>query len=143
VDTFLNDPQIQQELGVSKKWARSNDEVYDAYDKYAAYETTHFVVSLLDKGLKDYITNSGGAEAWVLNLKGADKYGEKLRGVPPTPVKFGGVELGKMRALVYSNEARLAFIEVTNAGHSIAAYKPLEVQQGFYAYLSGDLWKSG
>ncbi|KAF4682982.1 hypothetical protein FOZ60_009789 [Perkinsus olseni] len=27
VDTFLNNPQIQQELGVSKKWATSNDEV--------------------------------------------------------------------------------------------------------------------
>ncbi|KAF4679853.1 hypothetical protein FOZ60_014455 [Perkinsus olseni] len=108
VDTFLNNPQIQQELGVSKKWATSNDEVYKAYDIYTAYETTPFVVSLLDKGLK-----------------------------------FGGVELGKMRALVYSNQARLAFIKVTEAGHSIVAYKPREVQQGFLAYLSGDLWKSG
>ncbi|KAF4730380.1 hypothetical protein FOZ62_031307 [Perkinsus olseni] len=93
-------------------------------------------------GDQDYITNSVGAETWVLNLKGADKYGEKLRGVPPTPVKFGGVELGKMRALEYPNRARLAFIEVTNAGHIIPLYKPREVQQGFYAYLFGNLWKS-
>ncbi|KAF4721989.1 hypothetical protein FOZ62_002444 [Perkinsus olseni] len=93
-------------------------------------------------GDQDYITNSVGTETWVLNLKGADKYGDKLRGVPPTPVKFGGVELGYMRALDYPNRARLAFTEVTNAGHIIPLYKPREVQQGFYAYLSGNLWKS-
>ncbi|KAF4712518.1 hypothetical protein FOZ62_028192, partial [Perkinsus olseni] len=150
IDTFLNDQEIQQELGVSKKWEASNDEVYNAYNKYTTYNTTYFVTSLLDKGLKvlvmngdqDYITNSVGAETWVLNLNGADKYGERLRGVPRTPVEFGGVELGMMRALAYSNQARLAFIEVTNAGHIIPLYKPLELQQGFYAYLSGDLWKS-
>ncbi|KAF4689451.1 hypothetical protein FOZ60_001636 [Perkinsus olseni] len=126
-------------------------------------EETKYVLKVLDtsltKGLKvlvmngdqDYITNSVGAETWVLNLNGADKYGERLRGVPRTPVEFGGVELGMMRALAYSNQARLAFIEplsasscfeVTNAGHIIPLYKPLELQQGFYAYLSGDLWKS-
>ncbi|KAF4719018.1 hypothetical protein FOZ63_000806 [Perkinsus olseni] len=150
VDTFLNDQEIQQELGVSKKWERSNAEVFHAYNKYTAYNTTYFVTSLLDKGFKvlvmngdqDYITNSVGTETWVLNLKGADKYGDKLRGVPPTPVKFGGVELGYMRALDYPNRARLAFTEVTNAGHIIPLYKPREVQQGFYAYLSGNLWKS-
>ncbi|KAF4667104.1 hypothetical protein FOZ61_008683 [Perkinsus olseni] len=142
IDTLLNDQEIQQELGVSKKWEASYDEVYNAYNKYTTYNTTYFVTSLLDKGLKDYITNSVGAETWVLNLKGADKYGEKLRGVPRTPVKFGGVELGMMRALVYSNQGRLAIIEVTNTGHIIPLYKLLELQQGFYAYLSGDLWKS-
>ncbi|KAF4725241.1 hypothetical protein FOZ62_023787, partial [Perkinsus olseni] len=55
--------------------------IYNAYNKYTTYNTTYFVTSLLDKGLKvlvmngdqDYITNSVGAEAWVLNLKGADK----------------------------------------------------------------------
>ncbi|KAF4752033.1 hypothetical protein FOZ62_014451, partial [Perkinsus olseni] len=88
------------------------------------------------------VCNFGGTETWVLNLKGADKYGEKLRSVPAVPVKYGGVELGMMRALVYSNQARLALIEVTNAGHIIPLYKPRELQQGFYAYLSGDLWKS-
>ncbi|KAF4689449.1 hypothetical protein FOZ60_001634 [Perkinsus olseni] len=153
IDTFLNDQETQKELGVSKKWEASNNEViavFDAYNKYAAYDTTYFVASLLDKGFKvlvmngdqDYVCNFGGTETWVLNLKGADKYGEKLRSVPAVPVKYGGVELGMMRALVYSNQARLALIEVTNAGHIIPLYKPRELQQGFYAYLSGDLWKS-
>ncbi|KAF4681035.1 hypothetical protein FOZ60_012634 [Perkinsus olseni] len=144
IDTFLNDQEIQKELGVSKKWEASNNEVFDAYNKYAAYDTTYFVASLLDKGLKvlvmngdqDYVCNFGGTETWVLNLKGADKYGEKFLS------QYGGVELGMMRALVYSNQARLAIIEVTNAGHIIPLYKPRELQQGFYAYLSGNLWKS-
>ncbi|KAF4716257.1 hypothetical protein FOZ63_020612, partial [Perkinsus olseni] len=96
---------------------------------------------LVMNGDQDYITNFGGTETWVLSLKGADTYGEKLRGVPAVPVKFGGVELGKMRALVYNNQARLALIEVTNSGHIIPYYKPSEVQQGFNAYLSGALWK--
>ncbi|KAF4747793.1 hypothetical protein FOZ62_014914, partial [Perkinsus olseni] len=68
VDTFLNDQEIQQELGVSKKWERSNAEVvavqqgprrgclphkvFHAYNKYTAYNTTYFVTSLLDKGFK-------------------------------------------------------------------------------------------
>ncbi|KAF4681037.1 hypothetical protein FOZ60_012636 [Perkinsus olseni] len=92
VDKFLNDQKIQKELGVSKKWQPTNSEVYNAYNKYTAYDTTYFVTSLLDKGLKvlvmngdqDYISNIGGTETWVLNLKGADKYGEKLRGVLKT-----------------------------------------------------------
>ncbi|KAF4754224.1 hypothetical protein FOZ63_015986, partial [Perkinsus olseni] len=93
VDKGISHYDVRVPSGQEKtKYVLKSRPVYNAYNKYTAYNTTYFVTSLLDKGLKvlvmngdqDYISNSGDTETWVLNLKGADKYGEKLRGVLKT-----------------------------------------------------------
>ncbi|KAF4744869.1 hypothetical protein FOZ62_029467, partial [Perkinsus olseni] len=120
VNEFLNKINVQTELGASKEFVEVNEEVLEAFDKFITYDTTSFVVDLLNEGIKvvvvagnyDYITNAIGNLNWMTSLKGKDNYGEKLRAVQPKTLKYpkGGV-LGTVRALKYATTgAKIAFI---------------------------------
>ncbi|KAF4653212.1 hypothetical protein FOL46_009315, partial [Perkinsus olseni] len=51
-DGFLNTQAVQKELGVSKHWEASNDQVFQAFNKYTAYEGIYHTTQLLDSKLK-------------------------------------------------------------------------------------------
>ncbi|KAF4661265.1 hypothetical protein FOL46_005818 [Perkinsus olseni] len=119
IDIFLNDQPVQQELHVSKTWTPSNKDV------------------LVVNGDQDYVTNAIGSLDWMLNLKGILNYGEQLKQVPAKTVQGATI-----KALKYSNAAKLAFIEVTNAGHSVTVYDPSAMQREVEAFLTGQLWES-
>ncbi|KAF4717665.1 hypothetical protein FOZ63_000126, partial [Perkinsus olseni] len=57
---FLNKINVQTALGVSKEFVSSNREVLDAFDKFTTYDTTRFVVDLLDGGIKVALRDQGG-----------------------------------------------------------------------------------
>ncbi|KAF4726138.1 hypothetical protein FOZ62_000275, partial [Perkinsus olseni] len=145
IDIFLNDQSVQQELHVSKTWTPNNKDVFNAFKRYIAYDATYYVTALLDKGLKvlvvngdqDYLTNAVGSLDWMVKLKGALNYGEQLKQVTPKTVQGATI-----KALKYSNAAKLAFIEVTNAGHSVTVYDPSAMQREVEAFLTGQLWES-
>ncbi|KAF4748247.1 hypothetical protein FOZ62_007550, partial [Perkinsus olseni] len=136
---------VQQELHVSKTWTPNNKDVFNAFKRYIAYDATYYVTALLDKGLKvlvvngdqDYVTNAVGSLDWMVKLKGALNYGEQLKQVPAKTVQGATI-----KALKYSNAAKLAFIEVTNAGHSVTVYDPSAMQREVEAFLTGQLWES-
>ncbi|KAF4659572.1 hypothetical protein FOZ61_004653 [Perkinsus olseni] len=146
---LLNNPSVKQELGVTKKWRATNDEVFHASLKYVAYDGTFYVAKLLDHGLKvlvvngdvDYLTSADGTKEWLFKLKGAQDYGEKLGAVTPVDLEYdrGGL-LGKLWALTYSNGGKLAFIEVTGGSHRLIRNKPDGMQQAFLDFTRGGLW---
>ncbi|KAF4679326.1 hypothetical protein FOZ60_015208 [Perkinsus olseni] len=152
---FLNRRDVQTKLGVTKLGApqafvQSNPEVREAFSKFTTYDTTSFVVDLLDGGIEvvvlagnyDYITNAIGNLNWMTSLKGKDNYGEKLRAVQPKTLKYpkGGV-LGTVRALKYATTgAKIAFINVTDGGHYSDLNNPRGIQRSFQDFLYGRFW---
>ncbi|KAF4689738.1 hypothetical protein FOZ60_001255 [Perkinsus olseni] len=60
INEFLNKINVQTALGVSKEFVSSNREVLDAFDKFTTYDTTRFVVDLLDGGIKVALRDQGG-----------------------------------------------------------------------------------
>ncbi|KAF4714988.1 hypothetical protein FOZ63_022988, partial [Perkinsus olseni] len=147
---YLNRPDVQRKLGVSGHWQHYNDEVLDALLKYNIYDATYHVEQLLDNGVKvlvlhgdqDYITNSAGALAWVLKLNGSIEYGSMLAKVADVAIPRCAPPhaLGTKRSLEYTNGAKLAFIEVSDAGHSPMVDRPLRMLSAFNSFISGLLW---
>ncbi|KAF4738817.1 hypothetical protein FOZ63_019034 [Perkinsus olseni] len=152
---FLRRRDVQTKLGVTKlgvpqAFVQSNLEVREAFSEFTAYDTTSFVVDLLDGGIEvvvlagnyDYITNAIGNLNWMTGLKGKDNYGEKLRAVQPKTLKYpkGGV-LGTVRALKYATTgAKIAFINVTDGGHYSDLNNPRGIQRSFQDFLYGRFW---
>ncbi|KAF4652886.1 hypothetical protein FOZ61_009343, partial [Perkinsus olseni] len=147
---YLNRPDVQRKLGVSGHWQHYNDEVLDALLKYNIYDATYHVEQLLDNGVKvlvlhgdqDYITNSVGALAWVLKLNGSIEYGSMLAKVTAENIPRCAPPhaLGTIRSLEYTNGAKLAFIEVSDAGHLPMIDRPLRMLSVFNSFISGLLW---
>ncbi|KAF4731617.1 hypothetical protein FOZ63_009162, partial [Perkinsus olseni] len=85
-DGFLNTQAVQKDLGVSKHWEPSNDQVFQAYNKYISYKGIYHTTQLLDSKLKvlvvngdqDYLTNAVGKTEWLFKLNGIENYGVKL-----------------------------------------------------------------
>ncbi|KAF4687863.1 hypothetical protein FOZ60_003422 [Perkinsus olseni] len=114
-DGFLNTQAVQKDLGVSKHWEPSNDQVFQAFNKYTAYEGIYHTTQLLDSKLKvlvvngdqDYLTNAVGTTEWLLKLNGIENYGVKLGQVTPVPLKDAkGRAFGNIQALKYANAAK-------------------------------------
>ncbi|KAF4735415.1 hypothetical protein FOZ62_007512 [Perkinsus olseni] len=148
-DGFLNTQAVQKDLGVSKHWEASNDQVFQAFNKYTAYEGIYHTTQLLDSKLKvlvvngdqDYLTNAVGTTEWLFKLNGIENYGVKLGQVTPVPLKDDrGRAFGKVLALKYANAARLAFLEVTGGSHSLVLNEPVGMQQTLWAVLDSGLW---
>ncbi|KAF4679353.1 hypothetical protein FOZ63_026722 [Perkinsus olseni] len=148
-DCFLNTPAVQKELGVSKHWEPSNDQVFQAFNKYTAYKGVYHTTQLLDSKLKvlvvngdqDYLTNAVGTTEWLFKLHGIENYGSMLGQVTPVPLKDAkGRPFGNIQALKYGNAARLAFLEVTGGSHRLVLNEPVGMQQTLWAFLDGGLW---
>ncbi|EER09359.1 Carboxypeptidase Y precursor, putative [Perkinsus marinus ATCC 50983] len=146
---FLNKPRVKQALGVSKTWKPLDYEVVRDFSKYSAYDGSFFVTQLLDHGLKvlavngdqDYITNAVGTTEWLFKLKGREGYGEALQHSRPQDIKYPGIGVvGTSRTSHYHNGAKLAFVEVKNAGHRIMLNQPRAMQEIFQSFLSDKLW---
>ncbi|KAF4650737.1 hypothetical protein FOL47_000896, partial [Perkinsus chesapeaki] len=145
---FYNSKDVQTKLGVSKAWKPLDKEVLAHFIKYAAFDVTFAVNQVLDAGLKvmvvsgdsDFITNGIGALNWMLSLKGTKSYGEKLKAVRPVPISYADGPLGNIRRLVYSNGAKIAFLNVTGGCHDMIFNQPSGMQQAFQDYLAGKLW---
>ncbi|KAF4667953.1 hypothetical protein FOZ61_007405 [Perkinsus olseni] len=154
---FLNRRDVQTKLGVTKlgvpqAFVQSNPEVREAFNKFTAYDTTSFVVDLLDGGIEvvvvagnyDYITNAIGNLNWMTSLKG-DLTIPRLCcfHYPPSSLQYpkGGV-LGTVRALKYATTgAKIAFINVTDGGHYSDLNNPRGIQRSFFQdFLYGRLW---
>ncbi|EER00355.1 Vitellogenic carboxypeptidase, putative [Perkinsus marinus ATCC 50983] len=147
VAKFLNKPEVKAKLGVTKKYEDLNIKVMRAFSKYGAYDRTEFINPLLDDGLKvlvvngdqDYVTNAIGALNWMVTLKGMFNYGDILQQTPFKPLEYESGVLGKIKSSQYPNGAKLAFIEVNEAGHFFQLNQPKGIQAAFEAFLSGEI----
>ncbi|KAF4668717.1 hypothetical protein FOL47_002892 [Perkinsus chesapeaki] len=120
-EIHMNDESIQTALGVDKQWFSSDNQVFNDFMKYGAFDTTNVISDLLDEGLKvvvfngdqDFVCNSRGALYWMSRLKGKVDYGTELAKAPVKPLKFNqGGTLGTIKQATYSTGGSLAFIEV-------------------------------
>ncbi|KAF4654584.1 hypothetical protein FOL47_009902, partial [Perkinsus chesapeaki] len=117
---FLNNPQVQAFLGVSKTWEDVDAQVHEAFLKYVVYDTTFHLTKILDAGKKvlmvageyDYLTNAVGTLGWMTMLHGAKAYGDGLNKAPEAKLQFPDVgPVGTIKSAEFTNGARLAFIK--------------------------------
>ncbi|KAF4657342.1 hypothetical protein FOL47_008479 [Perkinsus chesapeaki] len=146
--TFLNLPNIQRQLGVSKKWVELNQDVFAALVKYASYNTTFSVTNALDNGIKvlviagdqDYTTNAGGALGWMTRLSGRSaQYGAVLAAAKDEPIKVGSEVFGMMKSGKFPNKATFTYIKVNNAGHMLVQNQPTGMLQVMQMFLRGEI----
>ncbi|KAF4661732.1 hypothetical protein FOL47_006552 [Perkinsus chesapeaki] len=142
---YLNRRDVQDAMGTHKYWIPNDPQVFSAFERYGAYDTTAVVSELLDSGLQvrvvngdqDFVCNTIGAYYWTTNLKGRADYGRILAAVKPKTLKFKrGGPLGTIRKAAYPSGGSLALIEVLNGGHVFTLNKPLEMQQAIEQFFA-------
>jgi len=125
ITKYLNDPDVQSNLGVNKKWKECNNKVNAqmAADFERNYQWT--VPPMLEAGIRvliyvgdqDYICNWLGNEAWTKELEWSGKKG--FNDAEVKTWKVAGKEAG--RARTFEN---FTFLQVFQAGHMVPLDQP-------------------
>ncbi|KAF4692035.1 hypothetical protein FOZ62_017326, partial [Perkinsus olseni] len=144
-ELFLNQKSIREQLGVSREFKILNKQVLQ---KYTQPDTTPALVSLLDAGLKvliavgaeDYIVNTNSTLMWMRTLKGRYDYSTVVLQQATTLKMSRDETVGDVRKEIFDNGAKLAFIEITEAGHMPYMNKPAEMEWLLAAFIDGNLW---
>ncbi|KAF4716804.1 hypothetical protein FOZ62_017605, partial [Perkinsus olseni] len=145
VEVFLNQKSIREQLGVSREFKALNKQVLY---KYTQPDTTPALVSLLDAGLKvliavgseDYIVNTNSTLMWMRTLRGEYNYSTVVLQQATTLKTSRDETVGDVRKDIFDNRAKLAFIEITEAGHMPYMNKPAEMEWLLGAFIDGNLW---
>mmetsp|Transcript_29507 Transcript_29507/g.68033 ORF Transcript_29507/g.68033 Transcript_29507/m.68033 type:complete len:491 (-) Transcript_29507:49-1521(-) len=142
ITTYLNQPNVQQELGVSKKWGSCNIAVDLAFvsagDWMVAYHT--LIPDLLQDGIKvliyagdvDYICNWLGNKAWTQKLEWA--HAADFRAAEDKEWKQSGKTVAKLRTA-----SGFHFMQVYNAGHMVPMDQPSVALDMVNDFLAGNL----
>ncbi|KAF2012646.1 alpha/beta-hydrolase [Aaosphaeria arxii CBS 175.79] len=126
---WLNQPHVQQGLGVPLNWTQSNSAVSQAFRGIGDYPRPGWkedLAYLLDSGIKvalvygdrDYACNWYGGE--LLSLAIEHEFSEEFRASGYTDVVVNGTYVGG-QVRQYGN---LSFTRVYQAGHEVPAYQP-------------------
>ncbi|KAK3202465.1 hypothetical protein GRF29_161g1284583 [Pseudopithomyces chartarum] len=126
---FLNQPWVQEELGVPLNWTQSNSAVSRAFRAIGDYPRPGWkedLAYLLEEGIKvtlvygdrDYACNWYGGELLSLAINYTDTENFHSAGYAPVQVNESYVG-GQVRQ--YGN---LSFTRVYQAGHEVPAYQP-------------------
>ncbi|KAF1957321.1 alpha/beta-hydrolase [Byssothecium circinans] len=126
---FLNQPHVQQSLGVPLNWSQSNSAVATAFRGIGDYPRPGWkedLAYLLEEGIKvtllygdrDYACNWYGGELLSLAINYTDA--DSFRSAGYSPVYVNSTYIGG-QVRQYGN---LSFIRVYEAGHEAPAYQP-------------------
>jgi hypothetical protein len=126
---FLNQPHVQQDLGVPLNWTQSNSAVSKAFRSIGDYPRPGWkedLAYLLEEGIKvtlvygdrDYACNWYGGELLSLAINYTDSENFKDAGYSPLYVNDSYTG-GQVR-----QHGNLSFTRVYEAGHEVPAYQP-------------------
>jgi cathepsin A (carboxypeptidase C) len=131
VDDFLNNPSIQQQLGVEQglTWSSCNDVVNGRFSADWMKSMKYNVPKLLADGVRvliyagdmDFVCNWLGNKAWTLGLEYPGHEAFKAEGDHDWTV--GGTHAGQARTA-----KGLTFLRVHNAGHMVPLDQPKNAQ---------------
>ena len=141
IDTFLNDPEVQRAIGVSKPWESCNFQVnlqfiFDFMKNY-----NQVIPELLEDGLRvlvyvgdqDFICNWIGNKHWVLDLDWSGKEGMN-KAKDATYVDNKGDDIGLLRQF-----KGLSFLQFYKAGHMVPMDQPEKSLKMFNDFLANVL----
>ncbi|KAF2762325.1 peptidase S10, serine carboxypeptidase [Pseudovirgaria hyperparasitica] len=125
---YLNQPEVQDALGVNLNYTSSNSEVYWAFQQTGDFVYPNFIEDLemlLDAGVRvalyygdaDYICNWFGGEA--ISLAVNYTHSKQFTAAGYEPFTVNGVEYGAVRQ--YGN---FSFLRIYEAGHLVPYYQP-------------------
>jgi len=142
IGTYLNQREVQQQLGVSKHWGSCNMAVnllfVEAGDWMVNFH--NLIPDLLADGIKaliyagdvDYICNWLGNMKWTQKLEWPHK--TEFNAAPNQDYKLDGETVGKLRT---SNN--FSFMQVYNAGHMVPMDQPAVSLQMVKDFTTGSL----
>eukprot|EP00754_Rhynchopus_humris_P035352 Rhum_TRINITY_DN16872_c0_g1::Rhum_TRINITY_DN16872_c0_g1_i1::g.164734::m.164734 len=125
IDTYLNSAELQQAIGVNKKWESCNYQVNAdfAADWMHNFQDqvpdllTHGVRVLIYAGDYDYVCNWIGNKAWTMDLAWPGKAG--FNAATDNAWTVAGKTAGRIRS-----HAGFNFLQVHAAGHMVPADQP-------------------
>lgn len=139
---FLNQPHVQEALGVPLNWTSSSSTVKERFNALGAYPRDASLPNmayLLDNGIKvalmygdrDFACNWYGGEQVSLAIPHAEQTAFKAAGYTPlmTNASYSG---GQVR-----QHGNLSFSRVYEAGHEVASYQPETAYRIFMRVIFG------
>uniref|UniRef100_A0A7S1NBK7 Carboxypeptidase n=1 Tax=Eutreptiella gymnastica TaxID=73025 RepID=A0A7S1NBK7_9EUGL len=125
VERYLNRPDVQQQLGVSKQWQSCNMIVNALFqgDWMHNYQTSlpdllaSDIKVLIYAGDVDYICNWLGNKKWTLGM--AWPHQKEYNAAPDKPFMMGSKEVGRLRTA-----NGFSFLQVYQAGHMVPMDQP-------------------
>mmetsp|Transcript_37299 Transcript_37299/g.97298 ORF Transcript_37299/g.97298 Transcript_37299/m.97298 type:complete len:490 (+) Transcript_37299:54-1523(+) len=142
IGTYLNQPEVQKELGVSKKWGSCNYAVNLLFAQAGDWMKNYqgLIPDLLADGIKvliyagdcDYICNWLGNMKWTQKLDWPHR--EEFVAAPNNDYKVNGEVMAKLRT---SNG--FSFMQVFNAGHMVPMDQPAVALQMVKDFTTGSL----
>ncbi|CAJ1335036.1 unnamed protein product [Effrenium voratum] len=145
IGTYLNKPEVQQQLGVSKKWGSCNYVVdlsfVTAGDWLVRYQG--LLPELLKDGIDvliyagdvDYICNWLGNKAWTTKLDW--EHSADFQKAEDKEWQVSGKTVGKLRSSNHLN-----FMQVFEAGHMVPMDQPEVALKMVADFVNGKLGKS-
>eukprot|EP00927_Polykrikos_kofoidii_P076899 TRINITY_DN73912_c0_g1_i1.p1 TRINITY_DN73912_c0_g1~~TRINITY_DN73912_c0_g1_i1.p1 ORF type:complete len:579 (-),score=71.91 TRINITY_DN73912_c0_g1_i1:14-1750(-) len=125
MDTYLNLPEVQAQLGVNKTWTMCNRDVWFpfVYDQMKRFD--YKLPDLLAGGIRvliyagdiDYICNWLGNKAWTLSLDWPHHH--EFKAASDEPILLDGSMIGRARTA-----ANLSFVQIFDAGHMVPTDQP-------------------
>jgi cathepsin A (carboxypeptidase C) len=125
VGTFVNDPQVQAILGVSKKWESCDMTVHAKLTNDWMKNYADQIPPMLNDGIRvliysgdqDYICNWLGNKAWTMEMEWPHK--EKFNAAKDVTWSVGDDKAGEIRT-----HEGLSFLRVYDAGHMVPRDQP-------------------
>ena len=139
VGKYLNNPDVQKQLGVSKNWEECNMEVNSFFQQDFLRNFHQLIPDMLEAGIKtliyagdvDFICNYIGNMHWALELEWAGK--KDFNAAVETAYNMtDGTPIGKFRS-----HGPFTFLQVFQAGHMVPMDKPKEALTMFNEFLYG------
>merc|ERR1712039_1051407 len=135
---FLNDPEVQKQLGVSKKFESCNMLVNKMFMVDFMRNFHQLIPPMLEAGIEvliyagdqDFICNWLGNEKWTLALNWEHK--AEFNAASKKPFVVSGKEVGALRS-----HANFHFLRVYQAGHMVPMDQPEAALGMLNALLDG------
>jgi len=145
ITTYLNDPNVQQNLGVASQgitWQTCNYQVNEAFGIDVIESFRYEIPSLLNAGIRvviyngdlDLICNWVGGKMWADGMKWSGQ--QKFASAPMKTWTINGVAAGKSKT--YNG---FTFVRVFQAGHMVPHDQPANALQILQNIISGQPFK--
>jgi cathepsin A (carboxypeptidase C) len=142
IEKFLNQRQIQEKLGVSRKLAGCSDKVFDDFDHFGdeSRNVVKDIPLILHAGVRvlvyagdaDFICNWIGNKAWTDSLDWSGSKG--YQNAPSVPWMSGGKQAGELKSF-----ENLTFLRIFEAGHFVPFDQPEVSLDFFNSWINGEL----
>jgi len=146
VTDYLNTAEVQNQLGVKKKWASCNREVQLLFSGAGDYLINYhqLIPELLEDGIEallyagemDYLCNWCGNKAWATKLEWSGK--DAFNKAEDKDYKLNGNVAGRLR-----NANGFHFMQVYDAGHLVPMDKPDVALDLVNKFITGTLDPEG